>query len=446
VLLILIGLKEILWIGFSMSNIALKIENLTKEYRLGTIGHGTLQEDLQSYWAKLRGKEDPNSLINSNHNFETEKKHFLALDNINLEIKKGDRVGIIGKNGAGKSTLLKVLSRITAPTRGNIYINGRVGSLLEVGTGFHPELTGRENIYLNGTIMGMRRAEISLKLDEIVDFSGVEKFIDTPVKRYSSGMRVRLGFAVAAHLEPEILIVDEVLAVGDAEFQKKAIGKMESVSDEDGRTILFVSHNMASVSKLCNLGVLLSEGSCSFIGNMEETINLYLDFNNSTEFSNIFFFNKSNKNFFYMSSLKIFSDSNSKNNIFSVDEKLNFELNLEVEIAYPDLYALFIIKKEGETMLFSMSKDISKELLFDLDKGKYKLNISIPPRILGHGRYTVDVRFTSRSLEKRIVDKSEDEIKFILNDFNTEKGNNRPGFLSTIPEWTLKKIMMRIND
>lgn len=266
-----------------MSQTVISVENLYKEYKLGVISHGTLTHDLQSWWARVRGKEDPNSLISTNPSAAAETGSFLALKDINFEVKAGDRVGIIGKNGAGKSTLLKILSKVTAPTKGQVKMKGRVGSLLEVGTGFHSELTGRENIYLNGAILGMRKKEIDRKLDEIVDFAGVEKHIDTPVKRYSSGMNVRLGFAVAAHLEPEILIVDEVLAVGDAEFQKKAIGKMEDVSKGEGRTILFVSHNMAAVQRLCNTGVLLRNGCISYQGIIDNVINTYIsDYNEKT--------------------------------------------------------------------------------------------------------------------------------------------------------------------
>ncbi|NMB64222.1 MAG: ABC transporter ATP-binding protein, partial [Spirochaetes bacterium] len=254
----------------------LKVENLYKEYKLGEINHGSLMHDLQSWWARLRGKEDPNSLISQNYDNEIEKEKFLALCNINFEIKAGERVSIIGKNGAGKSTLLKILSRITLPTKGIVKIKGRVGSLLEVGTGFHLELTGRENIYLNGAILGMTKKEIDKKFDEIVEFSGVEKYIDTPVKRYSSDMSVRLGFAIAAHPEPEILIVDEVLAVGDAEFQKKALGKMEDVSANEGRTVLFVSHNMAVVQRLCNRGLLIEKGQLIMDDKIDIAIHEYI--------------------------------------------------------------------------------------------------------------------------------------------------------------------------
>ena len=253
----------------------IKIENLYKEYQLGVFGHGTLYRDLQSWWAKIQGKEDPNSIIGKDINGVTKEK-LLALKDINMEVNEGDVLGIIGANGAGKSTLLKILSRITAPTKGTIKVKGRIASLLEVGTGFHPELTGRENIYLNGAINGMNRKEVSKKLEQIVDFAGVGQFLDTPVKRYSSGMHVRLGFSVAAHLDPDILVVDEVLAVGDAEFQKKAVTKMQNVSKEQGRTVLFVSHNMDSIKKLCPRSILLKAGSIIEDGKTEEVIEKYI--------------------------------------------------------------------------------------------------------------------------------------------------------------------------
>ena len=243
-----------------MSDVVIRAENLSKYYNLGVINNGTLFRDIQTWWALKRGKEDPHSQIGS-HKYDTTKDGFWALKDLNFEIKQGDRVGIIGKNGAGKSTLLKILSRITAPTEGKVKIKGRVASLLEVGTGFHAELTGRENIYLNGAILGMKRKEVDRKLDEIIAFSEIENHIDTPVKRYSSGMYVRLAFAVAAHLDSEILIADEVLAVGDAAFQKKALGKMNELATGEGRTVLFVSHNMSQVKNLCTKGIILDHGT-----------------------------------------------------------------------------------------------------------------------------------------------------------------------------------------
>ena len=240
------------------NDIAIKVENLSKYYKLGVINNGTLFRDIQSWWARVRGKEDPHAKIGSN--YDSTAEGFWALKDLNFEIKKGDRVGIIGHNGAGKSTLLKLLSQITGPTEGSIKINGKIASLLEVGTGFHPEMTGRENIYMNGAILGMKHDEIDKKVKDIIEFSEIGEHIDTPVKRYSSGMYVRLAFAVAAHLDSDILIADEVLAVGDAAFQKKALGKMNELSSGEGRTVLFVSHNMAQVKNLCNKGIVLEKG------------------------------------------------------------------------------------------------------------------------------------------------------------------------------------------
>ena len=257
---------------------AIEFENISKQYRLGLVSTGTLSHDLNRFWqTKILRREDPYLKVGEVNDRASKgsSDYVWALKDINFKVEQGDVVGIIGRNGAGKSTLLKLLSRVTAPTTGIIRARGRIASLLEVGTGFHPEMTGRENIYMNGAIMGMTRAEISRKLDEIVDFSGCERYLDTPVKRYSSGMTVRLGFAIAAHLEPEILVVDEVLAVGDAEFQKKAIGKMQDVSKGEGRTVLFVSHNMGAVRNLCKTGIVLNQGQVAFEGSAEDAIGYY---------------------------------------------------------------------------------------------------------------------------------------------------------------------------
>ena len=261
-------------------SVIIDVNHISKQYRLGQIGTGTISHDLNRWWNKVRGKEDPFLKIGEENDRtkKGESDYSWALRDINFQVKQGDVLGIIGRNGAGKSTLLKILSRTTAPTTGKIRIKGRVASLLEVGTGFHPELTGRENIFLNGAILGMSKIEINRKFEEIVDFSGVERYIDTPVKRYSSGMYVRLAFAVAAHLEPEILIVDEVLAVGDAEFQKKALGKMKDVSANEGRTVLFVSHNMLAVKSLCSKGLLMENGRIEMSGKIEDVIFKYSSF------------------------------------------------------------------------------------------------------------------------------------------------------------------------
>ncbi|GGF68756.1 ABC transporter ATP-binding protein [Wenyingzhuangia marina] len=260
------------------SNVILKVENISKQYRLGTLGTGTISHDLNRWWHRIRGKEDPYLKIGETNDRSTKgtSEYVWALKDVSFEVKKGEILGIIGKNGAGKSTLLKILSRVTGPTTGSIKTKGRIVSLLEVGTGFHPEMTGRENVYLNGAILGMTKKEINEKIDEIISFSGCERYIDTPTKRYSSGMTVRLAFAVAAFLEPDILVVDEVLAVGDAEFQKKAIGKMQDISNSDGRTVLFVSHDMAAIQSLCTELLVLGNGVNLFQGNVSEGVDFYL--------------------------------------------------------------------------------------------------------------------------------------------------------------------------
>lgn len=262
-----------------MSDIVIQVKNISKYYRLGLVGTTTLKDDLDRTWAKLRGKPDPTLKIGQKENNNSDG-YIWALKDISFEVKQGEILGIIGRNGAGKSTLLKILSRVTAPTTGECRVKGRIASLLEVGTGFHPELTGRQNIFLNGAILGMTKEEIRQKFDEIIEFSGVEKFIDTPVKRYSSGMYVRLAFGVAAHLEPEILIVDEVLAVGDAQFQKKCLGKMQDVGKE-GRTVLFVSHQMGAISQLCNRALLLNNGEIVQTGSTRHVVNYYMDMSTS---------------------------------------------------------------------------------------------------------------------------------------------------------------------
>lgn len=261
-----------------MEDIAISIEHVFKEYRLGAIGGGTLRGDLQSWAARKRGKEDPNSKIGSHQTVNTGER-FYALKDISFSVKKGETLGIIGHNGAGKSTLLKLLSRVTAPTKGKISYNGKIASMLEVGTGFHPELTGRENVYMNGAILGMTKKEIDAKFDQIVEFAEMEQFIDTPVKRYSSGMYVKLAFSVAAHLDSDIMVMDEVLAVGDMKFQKKCLGRMGDASSREGRTILYVSHNMNTIRQLCRRCIVLDHGSIIFDGDTEKAISIYMDSN-----------------------------------------------------------------------------------------------------------------------------------------------------------------------
>jgi lipopolysaccharide transport system ATP-binding protein len=375
-----------------MSKTVIKIENLSKVYRLGEIGTGTISHDLNRWWTmNVRGKEDPFAKL-GNENDRTAKAQkgelVAALSNINLEVKQGEIVGIIGKNGAGKSTLLKLLSRVTSPTTGSIKTLGRMASLLEVGTGFHPEMTGRENIYMNGTIMGMRKWEIDKQFDAIVDFSGVEKYIDTPVKRYSSGMNVRLGFAIAAHLEPEILVVDEVLAVGDADFQKKAIGKMQDVSKNDGRTVLFVSHNLTAIKKLCTRGILLSNGETSFAGNIEKTISHYILNDSQTSLEKKWAENISPGN----EHVKLLSFS-----LIPVGEEIvmyeEFIIKLEF-INYCNNINLDVgiyFYSEDDTLLFETICNISKNN--DSKSGKVTATAKLQPQILNEGIYKINLIF-----------------------------------------------------
>lgn len=308
---------------------AIVVENVSKQYRLGQIGTGSLAHDMNRWWHAVRGKEDPYLKIGEANDRATKgsSEYVWSLRDINFSIEQGDSVGIIGRNGAGKSTLLKILSRVTAPTTGSVKVKGRIASLLEVGTGFHPDLSGRDNIFLNGAILGMRKAEIARKFDEIVDFAGVERYIDTPVKRYSSGMYVRLAFAVAAHLESEILIVDEVLAVGDAEFQKKCLGKMGEVSKREGRTVLFVSHNMGAVSQLCSNSILLKNGQVLTFGKTKNVLQEYLHSNDDAQSS--YQATESEALLLGIISIRILNSSNEECSSFSSDQDIVVDLTLK---------------------------------------------------------------------------------------------------------------------
>ena len=355
-----------------MSNV-IEINNLYKEYRLGVIGRGTLYRDVQTLTAKILGKEDPNSIIGHYEKNEHAKERHLALKNINLSIKKGDILGIIGANGAGKSTLLKIISRITSPTKGEVKIRGRIASLLEVGTGFHSELTGRENIFLNGAINGMTKREVSEKLNQIVEFAGVEQYLDTPVKRYSSGMFVRLGFAIAAHIDPDILICDEVLAVGDADFQKKAINRMKKVSSEGQRTVIFVSHNMDSIRNLCTRVIVISKGVIIDDGPTALMVDKYLQNNNSIlrDYKSL----KWNFDEFGPGSklvkLKSLSTKNNNDELCK-DFSINEEINIEVE---------FWVNEEGCKFCCSLIFTYNNQHLFetfdDYIEGSWKDNNSL---------------------------------------------------------------------
>ena len=305
-----------------MEELAIRVEHVSKEYRLGAIGGATLKGEIQSKLAKIFRKEDPNLKIGEKSHGKNER--FLALNDLSFDIKKGETVGIIGRNGAGKSTILKLICRVTAPTKGNIYLNGRITSMLEVGTGFHPELTGRENVYLNGAILGMNKAEIDKKFDEIVEFSEVGQFIDTPTKRYSSGMKVKLAFAVASHLDSEIMIMDEVLAVGDVAFQNKCIDRMKKVAEEEGRTILYVSHNMATVKSLCNRCIVLSQGQLAFEGETDEAISVYMQDKNLD-----------NTTFFDTSSAKRHPKCNQRHRLQNLHMYESKTCNLEYGTVFP---------------------------------------------------------------------------------------------------------------
>lgn len=317
-------------------SVVINVDKLSKLYRLGLVGRRTIAEDVNRLWARFTGKEDPYLKVGEQNDriVKGKSEYVWALRNINFSVKDGERFGIIGKNGAGKSTLLKILSRVASPTKGSVKVKGRVASLLEVGTGFHPELTGRDNIYLNGAILGMSKAEISRKFDSIVDFSGVERYIDTPVKRYSSGMYVRLAFAVAAHLEPEILIVDEVLAVGDAEFQKKCLGKMHDVSEKEGRTVLFVSHNLQAIKNLCQKTLILNNGEIFASGPTDITLDTYnqlireVRIDSTTEIGNIQ--NRRGKGVVRFTGIDVTDDAGNKKYRFEVGENVRFRFSYQV--------------------------------------------------------------------------------------------------------------------
>jgi lipopolysaccharide transport system ATP-binding protein len=372
-----------------MNKIAIEVEDLSKIYQLGEIGTGTISRDIER-WIKINllSQEDPFLKIGQTNDrtIKGDSNIVYSLRNINFKIEQGDAVGIIGRNGAGKSTLLKLLSRVTDPSSGNIKIKGRVASLLEVGTGFHPELTGRENIFLNGAILGMRKHEIQRKMDEMIDFSGVERYIDTPVKRYSSGMYVRLAFAVAAHLESEILIVDEVLAVGDIDFQNKCLGKMSDISKSDGRTILFVSHNMASVRELCQKGILLNNGEVEFQGSQLETISKYVSKNLSIQ------------NYVHDNSKDLFRDQfeliyfkliNDAKSLIKISSLVEFEALFKFKVIDKNLNFNIEIKNSEEIVVFYHAYWIFSDN--NSGVGNYKLRISVPPSTFNAGNYKVNI-------------------------------------------------------
>ncbi|UAY50701.1 ABC transporter ATP-binding protein [Ferruginibacter albus] len=418
-----------------MSSSIIKVENLSKQYRLGQIGTGTFSHDINRWWYKVRGKEDPYLKIGE-ANDRTSKgtsEYVWALNDINFEVEKGEVLGVIGRNGAGKSTLLKILSRTTTPSIGSIKIKGRIASLLEVGTGFHPELSGRDNIFLNGAILGMTKTEIKRKFDEIVDFAGVERYIDTPVKRYSSGMYVRLAFGVAAHLEPEILIVDEVLAVGDAEFQKKALGKMKSVSNNDGRTVLFVSHNMAALETLCSKAILLENGSLVDGGAPSAIIKKYIS--NSSNFKRHLDLSNSqtkigNENIEVLLATAENGSSKDKEDVIDIKSAL-------------DLRFIFINKtKEAEISVGFDLRTLKGDTVFgSLNKGTYEINkesevvCHIPGDFLNSEVYQIFLYFHTKQMDPLFSQM--DILTFEIKDTVRESGylGKVNGFIRPILKW-----------
>ena len=424
-----------------MSKPIITLENISKQYRLGLVGTNTLRGDIERWWYRLRGKEDPTLKIGEENKLDSREGEYVwALRDINLEVQAGEVLGIIGKNGAGKSTLLKILSRVTGPTTGRIMAHGRIASLLEVGTGFHPELTGRENIYLNGAILGMTKTEIRSKFDEIVDFAGVAKYVDTPVKRYSSGMYVRLAFAVAAHLEPEILIVDEVLAVGDAEFQKKAIGKMQDISKGGGRTVLFVSHNMASVQKLCTRGLVLENGQIVFSGDVNQAIDNYLDQNKA--YRGIATSNKVDKTkklqiteVAFCNGEKEVCDRIKRNEVSYISIKINV---LKDGISYNPSFEIWTSK--GACVFGSKLFDYKPESLKDsfFQKGEYQYYVKLPLDLFKEGEYYISAAATIPTIE--LLDYFPYEVGFRVLDTSSPiniHSEGRNGVILPILNWEL---------
>ena len=410
-------------------SVAIRIENLSKQYRLGTVDGVTFKEDAQRWWAKLRGKEDPflKHTLENNREKIAESNYVWSLRELNFDIQQGDVVGVIGRNGAGKSTLLKILSKVTAPTLGSVKMKGRIASLLEVGTGFHPELTGLENIFLNGAILGMRKHEIQRKLDEIIAFAGIERYVDTPVKRYSSGMYVRLAFAVAAHLESEILIVDEVLAVGDAEFQKKCLGKMGDISKSDGRTILFVSHNMPSISTLCNNAIFLQNGRLVKQGTTSECITAYFGGSESANhktFRDVFV-----KGVFSLDHIRVYNQNNKEKEIIFDDDFILIELDYTFFVPDVENYHItFHLNDENGNGLFSFSHNETQ-----LKRDNATLTFKIPTKFLQSGMYYLSFILVYNKKQPIIFE--QDLFNFRVVDGSRELGDwmgREPGYIRPV--------------
>lgn len=428
-----------------MSDEVIRFENVSKQYRLGVVGTGTLSHDLNRFFAKIRGKEDPTIKIGSNNTLDVAGDPYVwALKNINFSVNEGEVIGLIGKNGAGKSTLLKLLSRVTAPTEGEIKIKGRIASLLEVGTGFHPELTGRENIFLNGAILGMTKSEIAQKFDEIVDFSGIKKYVNTPVKRYSSGMYVRLAFAVAAHLEPEILIVDEVLAVGDADFQRKALGKMDEVSKK-GRTVLFVSHDMGAIRRLCRRSVLLSRGTVELDGKTDDVIEYYLS-DASNQVSRSINYGSgilSKSEDLLLKSIRIVDENNSTDSLLTNGNSIFVKINYEVLKEIRGMRAIVQLFSTRGDEIFYTSDFVAWDRGMPRSAGHYESICEIPANFLNAHKYYIRVLIDVP--KDRVLIPQTETISFIVSELEYDQmgislGSLPKGLLHPKLNWKINEL------
>jgi lipopolysaccharide transport system ATP-binding protein len=425
-----------------MTKNVISVEHLSKQYDLGVIGTGTLSRDLNRWWARVRKQPDPYTRIGQRDAFARIGESILALDDVSFTVNQGEALGIIGRNGAGKSTLLKILSRVTAPTSGVVKVRGRIGSLLEVGTGFHPELTGRENVYLNGAILGMKKAEVTRKFDEIVSFAGVEKFIDTPVKRYSSGMYVRLAFAVAAHLDPEILIVDEVLAVGDAEFQKKCLGKMGDVTGE-GRTVLFVSHNMQAIQNLCERTIALNEGKQLFDGISSDAIAFYLKTTAETKTHAKFKSDEApaNESITLLGAWIGKLNPESPESLFTVNDDLQVVIEFENKIPGDTVLDVTLHLRDERNILVFVTGTSGKTLK-KLTPGKYQAVCQIPKHLLNQGTFTVARLLLVKDFG-RIVFEYRDSLTFeVVNPGSGRFGwmGAKEGVVKPVLPWSMREI------
>jgi lipopolysaccharide transport system ATP-binding protein len=428
-------------------DIVIDVDRLSKEYRFGSIGYGSLYKDLQSWWAKHRGKDDPNAIIGSSSTTQSGSDSFLALNDISFQVRQGDIVGIIGRNGAGKSTLLKILSRITTPTSGEVKIKGRVVSLLEVGTGFHGEMTGRENVFLNGAILGMTKKEIRSKFDEIVAFSEIEQFIDTPVKRYSSGMSVRLAFSVAAHLEPEILLVDEVLAVGDLSFRRKCIGKMQEISSSSNRTIVFVSHDMASIQNICKTGFLLDEGRIIFSGDVRDVVKEYLRINDKTDAHQLCWSRK-NKVLPFHDVVRVNSYSVIENQSREISgdrlfSEHSYTIAIEGELVQADSRIIFAVAFYSETQELLFVSDIHDSGEHDFGRmksGGITLSLEMPQHLFPSGVFEIELLCALHHAGWVLPPNNASRLHFEYfkqDDANPYASENRLGFLAPVLPWRL---------